>query len=118
RNGYFWTSSRFLGALLDDEEVGLEAARRTLAKLGSRKVATCEVPVVFSPEAARSVLGQLAGVLSGGAVWRKSTYLAQREGTAVASPLISIVDHPLIPRAPGSRPYDAEGLATRINVVV
>ena len=118
RNGYYWTSSRYKSRLMDDEAVGLEAARRTLAKLGSRKVATCEVPVIFSPEAARSVLGQLAGVISGGAVWRKSSYLAQREGTSVASPLITIVDDPLLPKAPGSRPFDSEGLATRTNVII
>jgi PmbA protein len=80
RNGYYWTSSRYLAALRDDEEVGLEAARRTLAKLGSRKVATAEVPVVFAPEAARSLLGQLAGVISGSAVWRKSTYRPSAKG--------------------------------------
>lgn len=118
RNGYYWTSSRFKGRLLDDEAVGLEAARRTLAKLGARKVATAEVPVIFSPEAGRSVLGQLAGVISGGAVWRKASYLAQREGTVIASPLITVVDDPLMPRAPGSRPFDSEGLATRTNVIV
>ena len=49
RNGYYWTASRFRAALLDAEAVGLEAARRTLAKLGSRKIATGEVPVIFSP---------------------------------------------------------------------
>jgi PmbA protein len=118
RNGYYWTSSRYKSRLLDDEAVGLEAARRTVAKLGARKVATCEVPVIFSPEAARSVLGQLAGVVSGGAVWRKSSYLATREGSQVASSLITIVDDPLLPRAPGSRPFDSEGLATRTNVIV
>src|SRR5262249_53025179 len=94
RNGYYWTSSRFAAELMDDEAVGLEAARRTMAKLGSRKVATGEAPVVFSPDAGRGLLGQLAGVISGGAVWRKSTYLAQREGTPVASPMVSIVDDP------------------------
>jgi PmbA protein len=118
RNGYYWSSSRFRAGLLDEEAVGLEAARRTVAKLGSRKVSTCEVPVVFSPEAGRGVLGQLAGVISGGAVWRKSTYLAKREGSQVASPLITVVDDPLLPRAPGSRPFDGEGLATRPNVVI
>lgn len=118
RNGYYWTSSRFAAALIDSEAVGLEAARRTLAKLGSRKIPTCEVPVIFSPEAARGVLGQLAGVTSGGAVWRKSSYLATREGTGVASPLVTIVDDPLISRAPGSRPFDGEGLPTRPNVIV
>jgi PmbA protein len=118
RNGYYWTSSRYLASLQDDEAVGLEAARRTVAKLGSRKAQTGDVPVVFAPEAARGLLGQLAGVISGGAVWRKSTYLAQREGTAIASPLITVVDDPLLRRAPGSRPFDSEGLATRPNVVV
>jgi PmbA protein len=118
RNGYHWTSSRFLAALEDDEAVGLEAARRTLAKLGSRKVATGDVPVIFSPEAARGLLGQLAAVTSGGAVWRQSTYLAQREGTSVAAPLVTVVDDPHLRRGPGSRPFDGEGLATRPNVIV
>lgn len=118
RNGYYWTSSRFAAGLADDEAVGIEAARRTVAKIGSRKIATCEVPVVFSPDAARGLLGQLAGVISGGAVWRKSTYLAQRENTPIASPLVNVVDDPLVPRGPGSRPFDGEGLATRRNVIV
>jgi PmbA protein len=118
RNGYYWTSSRFMAALLDDEAVGLEAARRTVAKLGSRKVATCQVPIVFSPEAGRGLLGQLAGVISGGAVWRKSSYLSTREGTPVAAALITVVDDPLIRRAPGSRPFDSEGLATRPNEII
>ena len=117
-NGHYWTAARFTSGLLDPEAVGLEAARRTLAKLGSRKIATSQVPAVFAPEAARALLGQLAGVVSGGAVWRKSSYLAAREGTAVASSLVTVVDDPLIRRAPGSRPFDGEGLATRPNQVV
>jgi PmbA protein len=80
RNGHYWTAARFTSGLLDPEAVGLEAARRTLAKLGSRKIATAQVPAVFAPEAARALLGQLAGVVSGGAVWRKSTYLAGARG--------------------------------------
>src|SRR5204863_396472 len=94
------------------------AARRTVAKLGARKLPTGAAPVVFSPEAGRSLLGQFAGVMSGGAVWRRSTYLATREGTAVASPLVEIVDDPLLRRGPGSRPFDAEGLQSRTNVLV
>jgi PmbA protein len=118
RNGAYWTGARFAGALLDAEAVGLEAARRTIAKLGSRKIPTGEAPVVFSPEAARGLLGQFAGVMSGGAVWRRSTYLATREGSAVASPRVEIVDDPLIRRGPGSRAFDGEGLASRTNVLV
>ena len=118
RNGVYWTASRYASGLLDPEAVGLEAARRTLAKLGARKVPTCDVPVVFSPDAGRGLVGQLAGVASGGAVWRRSTYLAERLNTPVASALVDIVDDPLLPRAPGSRPYDGEGLASRTNVLV
>jgi len=118
RNGYYYTSGRFLADLSAPEVVGLEAARRTVAKLGARKISTCQVPAIFSPEAGRSLLGQFAGVISGGSVWRKSTYLADREGSMVASPLVSIVDDPLIRRAPGSRPFDGEGLPVQPNVVV
>jgi PmbA protein len=74
--------------------------------------------VVFAPEAGRGLLGQLAGVISGGAVWRKSTYLAQREGTPIASPLVEVVDDPLLRRGPGSRPFDGEGLPSRTNLLV
>jgi PmbA protein len=56
--------------------------------------------------------------MSGGAVWRRSTYLAEREGTPVASALVEVVDDPLVRRGPGSRPYDGEGLASRPNVLV
>ena len=118
RNGHHWTWSRRADGLVPAEEVGREAARRTVAKLGSRKIATCRVPAVFSPEAARSLLGHFAALVSGGAVWRKGSYLGEREGTPVASPLVSIVDDPLLPGGPGSRPFDGEGLSARPNVIV
>ena len=118
RNGSYWTASRFAAGLADAEAVGLEAARRTVAKLGARKIPTGAAPVIFSPDAARGLLGQFAGVMSGGAIWRRSSYLAGREGTAVASPLVEIVDDPLLRRGPGSRPFDGEGLASRTNVLV
>jgi PmbA protein len=118
RNGAYSTSNRFFAALMDPEAVGIEAARRTVAKLGSRKISTCEVPVIFSPEAARGLVGKFVGVMSGAAVWRRSTYLEKRENTEVAAPFIEIVDDPLLPRGPGSRPYDGEGLATKTQVLV
>jgi PmbA protein len=118
RNGVYWSAARFAAGLGDPEAIGLEAARRTIAKLGARKIPTGAAPVVFSPEAGRGLVGQLAGVLSGGALWRRSTYLAGREGTAVASPLVELVDDPLIRRAPGSRAYDGEGLPSRTNVLI
>ena len=118
RRGYYWTAARHLSDLEPDEEVGREAARRTLAKLGARKVPTCEAPVVFDPDVARSLIGTLAGCLTGGAIWRKSSYLLDREKTPVASEKVTIVDDPLLKRAPGSRPFDGEGLASRRTVVV
>jgi PmbA protein len=117
RSGYHWTAKRHYKGLLPDEEVGREAARRTLAKLGARKVDTQECAIVFDPDAARSLLGLLAGCISGGAIWRKSSYLVDRLGTPIASELVTIVDDPLIPGAPGSRPFDGEGLLSRRNVI-
>lgn len=118
RNGFWWTANRFLAALDDAEAVGLEATRRTVAKLGARKVDTCEVPVVFDPEAGRRLVGELFGVANGASFYRKSSYLIGREGQPAASALVTIVDDPLIPRAPGSRPYDGDGLPSRKNVLI
>lgn len=118
RNGYWWTASRFLAELEAAEAVGIEAAKRTLATLGSRKVETQECAIVFDPEVARSLVGTIFSVANGSSFWRKSSYLVGKEGQLVASPLVTIVDDPLIPRAPGSRPFDGDGLATRRNTVV
>jgi PmbA protein len=118
RRGFHYTAKRYLNELDSPEAVGKEAARRTLRKLGAKKVPTCEAPVVFDPDAARAILGLLAGCAMGSSIWRKSSYLVGREGTRVASDLITIVDDPLRPRAPGSRPFDGEGLLSRVNTVV
>jgi PmbA protein len=118
RRGHYWTAQRHLNRLEDAAAVGREAARRTLAKLGARKVETCEAPVVFDPDVARSIVSTFAGCILGGALWRKSSYLVEREGTQVASALVTLVDDPLLPQAPGSRPFDGEGLPSRKNVVV
>jgi PmbA protein len=118
RSGYHWSARRHLGELEPAESVGAEAARRTLAKLGSRKIDTQEVAVVFDPDAGRSILGLLAGCITGGSVWRKASYLAERVGDRVASDLVTLIDDPLLPRAPGSRPFDGEGLLSCRNVVV
>ncbi|KYF63432.1 PmbA protein [Sorangium cellulosum] len=118
RRGFHFSARRHLADLDAPDAVGREATRRTLRKLGARKVPTCEAPVVFDPDAARSMLGLLGSCLMGSSIWRKSSYLVGREGTRVASDLITVVDDPLIPRAPGSRPFDGEGLLARRNVVV
>ena len=118
RNGYWWTASRFLSELLAAEAVGLEATRRTVATIGPRKPDTQECAIVFDPEVSRSIVSTIFSVANGSSFWRKSSYLCGREGTLVASPLVTIVDDPLIPRGPGSRPFDGDGLPTRKNSVV
>ncbi len=118
RSGYYWTAKRHYAGLEPDRFVGEEAARRTLAKLGARKVETQECAVVFDPDVARSILGLIASCINGGAIWRQSSYLVDRIGTAVASELVTIIDDPLIPQGPGSRAYDGEGLLSRRNVVI
>jgi PmbA protein len=118
RNGYWWTAGRFLDMLEDPEAVGREAARRTVATLGSKKVDTCEVPVVFDPEVGRSLVGMIFSVSNGSAMYRKSSYMLGREGTRVASDLVTVVDDPHILRGPGSKPFDGDGLVTRKNVVI
>ena len=118
RRGHYWSGRRHLSDLESVERVGQVAAERTLRQLGARSVATCQAPVVFDTEVARSLLSSLIGCALGGAVWRRSSYLAEREGTPVASPLVTIVDDPLIVRGPGSRTYDGEGLESRKNLVV
>jgi PmbA protein len=118
RSGYHWSASRHYADLEDSQAVGEEAARRTIAQLGAEKLPTQELPVIFDKDAAGAILGLFAGCVLGGAIWRKSSYLVDRVGTRVASDLVDIADDPLLPRAPGSRSFDGEGLLSRPNVVV
>ena len=82
RRGVHWTAKRHMAELEPAVSVGREAARRTLRKLGARPVATGEFPVVFDPDAARSILGLMAGCAMGSAHWRKASYLVGRGGDA------------------------------------
>jgi PmbA protein len=113
---YWYTSGRGLSDLLAPEEVGRIAAERTLRRLGARKVATAEVPVVFDPETAAELLSTLFGAMNGYSVFRNATFLKDRLGDAVASPLLTVVDDGRRLRGLGSRPFDGEGLPTRRNV--
>ncbi|MFA5028950.1 MAG: metallopeptidase TldD-related protein, partial [Candidatus Methylomirabilota bacterium] len=112
------TVGRRLGDLQPPEEVGREAARRALRRLGARRVATARVPVVFDPEMAAGLLRSLGGAVSGGAIYREASFLAGKLGTRVASPLLSVVDDGRMPGGLGSRPFDGEGLPTRRTVVI
>jgi PmbA protein len=113
---YWYTAGRGLPDLEPPEQVGRTAAQRTLRRLGARQVPTAEVPVVFDPDTAAELLGTIFSALSGYAVFRNATFLKDRLGEVVASPLLTVVDEGRRPRGLGSRPFDGEGLPTRRNV--
>jgi len=115
----WWVSiGRSLAALEDPAAVGRRAAERALRRLGSRRVRTCRVPVVFEAITARSLLGHLAGCVSGAALYRKTSFLAGKLGHAIASEAVTVVDDGRRPAGLGSRPFDGEGLPTRRTMVV
>jgi PmbA protein len=123
RNGemqrdYWYSSARKRARLLDPAVVGRTAATRALRRLGARKMKTVEVPVVFDPDTAASLVRSIAGAASGPSLYRRASFLLDRLGTKIASSAVTIVDDPLIPAALGSRPFDGEGLATRRSVLV
>ncbi len=115
---YWYSSSRRLGALEAAEAIGRKAAQRTLRRLGARQVETCEVPVVFDPETAASLLRHLAGAISGYALYKGSSFLIGRLGQQIAPAFVSIYDDGTLAGRLGSRPFDGEGVASRRNVVV
>jgi PmbA protein len=118
RAAIWWTAARFLEDLQPWEQVGREAGRRAEASIGARRVATCQVPVVFDPDAGRQLVAAFASLVDG-AAWRKrASYLVGREGDRCASPLVTFVDDALVRRGPGSRPFDGDGLRSRATVVV
>ena len=118
RRGSYYTAHRRFDGLESPESVGKKAAERTLEQLGSRSVATCEAPVIFHPDAARSIIGTFAQCILGGALWRRSSYLLGRIGTEVASSNVHLIDDPFRKCGFGSRLFDGEGLPSQANTVV
>jgi PmbA protein len=110
---YWYSSARKLTAVESPEAVGREAARRACRRLGARKQATAEVPVVFDPETAASLVRALAVAASGPSLYRGTSFLIGRMGERLAPAGVSIIDDPLVPGGLGSRPFDGEGLPSR-----
>ena len=115
---YAFATSRTLAGLPEPEQIGREAGERALRRLGARPVDTCEVPVLFEPRTAASLLRQLLQCASGYAIYRQASYLVDKVGEVVASPLVSVIDDGRLPGGLGSKPFDGEGLATRRNLLV
>lgn len=115
---YWYTAARHRADLEAPESVGRHAAERVLRRLGARAVSTREVPVIFDPETAASLLGHLAGAVSGSSIYRGTSFLRGRLGETLGPNELTVVDDPLLPRRLGSRPFDAEGVPTQRNVVL
>jgi PmbA protein len=107
---HWYTTHRKLAALDAPADVGREAARRTLRRLGARRPPTCECPVVFEREIAASLLRHLAGAIAGSALYRRLSFLVDRLGEQIASAAVTVTDDPLRPAGPASRPFDDEGV--------
>lgn len=115
---YWYSSARTLAKLDSPESVGKEAARRTLRRLGARKIASTQVPVVFDAEEARSLLGAIFDAVNGDAIYRQSSFLEGKLGEKIASENITVVDDGTIPGGFGSSPFDGEGIPSRRTVVI
>jgi PmbA protein len=115
---YWLTVARRLSGLEDPAAVGRRAAERAVRRLGARPVETCEVPVIFDALTAPSLVRHVAGCVSGYAVYRQASFLAEKLGERVASDAVTLVDDGRRPGGLGSRPFDGEGLPTRRTTVV
>jgi PmbA protein len=107
-----YTQARDPGELDSAVNVGREAARRALARLGARKLGTCTAPVLYPPRLARGLIGHLIGAISGGALYRKASFLLESLGKAVLADCVTIDELPHLARGLASAPYDDEGVAT------
>jgi PmbA protein len=114
----WYSSSRVPGMLADPEALGRYAGRRALARLGSRKIATCQAPVLFEAPVASGLIGSFVAAASGGNLYRKSSFLLDALGKQVFSKGITIEERPHERRALASAPFDEEGMATRSRAVV
>lgn len=109
----YWYSSTCLPSALETAEaVGLKAAQRTVRRLNARSISTCEAPVLYVPELARGLIGNLVSALSGSAQYRKTTFLLGAVGKKVLPDFVQLSEQPHLLRTLGSRAYDAEGVAT------
>lgn len=117
RDGWY-TSDRDPQKLGDPEAIGRYAAERALSRLSARKLDTRKCPVLFEAPLAAGLLGSFVQAVSGGALYRKSTFLTDSLGTAVFGSDIQIVEDPHQPGAVGSAPFDEEGVRTQKRDVV
>lgn len=114
----WYSSDRDPSKLAQPEAIGRYAAERALSRLSARKLDTRKCPVLFEAPLAAGLLGSFVQAISGGSLYRKSTFLTDSLGMAVFSPDIQIIEDPHVPGAVGSSPFDEEGVRTHRRKVV
>jgi PmbA protein len=109
---YHYSAARDPKELESPEQIGEAAARRTLSRLSARKIKTTKAPVLFIPELARGFIGHAIGAISGGAQYRRASFLLNAAGEKIFPDFMSIQERPHLPKAMASAAYDGEGVAT------
>jgi PmbA protein len=107
--GYNYIGCRYRSDLPSLEDIGAEAARRTLDLMGGKKIATTKIPIIIENRSVGRVLGNLINPMSGGNIQQKRSFLADKKGKSIGSKLLTITDDPFITRGLGSRHYDGDG---------
>jgi len=115
---YWYDSVRSASDFISARELGDKAAERTLARVGARRLSTRQAPVLFAPEIARGLIGHLIGAVSGGALYRRASFLLDHAGKQVMPSWLNMVERPHLRRGQGSGAFDAEGVATRDSALV
>ena len=109
---YYYSSARDPAELEDVNVIGETAARRTIGRLGARKIKTTRVPVVYTAELARGFIGHAIGAITGSAQYRRSSFLLDAVGEKIFPDFFNVQERPHLPKAMASTAYDAEGVAT------
>ncbi|GIU43696.1 metalloprotease PmbA [Shewanella algidipiscicola] len=109
---YDYTIARKFSDLWTPETVGLKAAEKTVSRLGARKIATTKLPILFAPDVATGLMGHLIGAISGGSLYRKSSFLQDAIDTQIFPDWFNIAEQPHLKGALASAFYDSEGVAT------
>lgn len=114
----WYTYHRRADQLESPESVGREAGRRAVRRLGARRIRTQAAPVLFVPELARGLIGSFIGAISGGALYRRASFLLDAMDQPVFPAGVSVHQRPYLPCAAASSAFDGEGVATRDRTLI
>lgn len=115
---YWYSTARSSLDLQSAAEIGRIAGERTVRRLNAKKIKTCKVPVLFEAPLASGLISSLISAISGGNLYRKSSFLLNSLGTQIASPLLNIYEDPFIKKGLASSPFDNEGVATSARQLI